>query len=181
MNWTLRQSEDLQTELWLLAAAVGRFVLPLDLSGAAADAVTMALANLEFLRANKEHGWTLPPAHVFVNTNTGDFRAWEIARLTEALEATVHIGQYCISAGLIVAVAGKHRVCRPDTKFGWHGSTAKPGHDPSHKDDEARAVYMAERTKVSAPLWLVYAQSGNLLEFGAEEALDWGVVDEVGP
>lgn len=177
MNWTLRQCEDLQTEFWARAAAMGRIVLPLDLSGAAADAVTMALQNIEFAR---QHGGFAPPVHVWVNTNTGDFRAWEIGRLVQAVEATVHIGQFCISAGLLVAVAGKHRTCHPRTQFGWHGSSAKPGHDSSMKSDEARARYMADRTAQPYEWWLERGLPGDLLTFGAEEALAWGVVDEVG-
>lgn len=175
MLWTPKAVEDAGTAIWLANAEDGRFTIPYDCSGNAACVM------IEALRRWLDKHEPTPEAGQFpivrINTGTGDQQNWRVARLVEQIGMRVEIGQFCISAGLNIAISGAVRVCSPQTQFGWHGSTKKPGHD--HADDEVRARRMAEHTTQPYEWWMGLALPGELLSFGPAEALAWGVVDEV--
>ena len=175
MPWHGRQAEDILTAVWLAEAEDGVFRLPPDISGTTGLAVHAAMTRFVDRVGDK------PPARVYIDTASGDNNTWLIAALVQRMEATVHIGLAAISAGLAIAVAvpGGQRVCSAGTRFGWHGSLYKVGRDPSGMSDEARAEYMAARTARPVQWWQSRAGDGSVLEFGAREALEWGVVTEV--
>lgn len=172
MLWSPAQAEHIQSETWLAEVENGRLTLPLDLSGPAGEAVIAALQRWQRRTDNKA---SVPC--VYVDTNNGDGYSWDIARLVDSIGTNVQIGWRCVSAGLIIAVAGRHRTCGPHTEFAWHGSFRKPGLDTM--TDEARAEWMARHTTQPVEWWLEHARSGNTLEFGSEQALSWGVVDQI--
>lgn len=138
---TDRQAEDLQVAVWFADAEDGVFNLPRDISGKIGYAIAAAMQR--YLRRGEPNG----TAGVWIDTDNGDVTAWQIAAVVQKLEACVFIGQRCVSAGIIIAVAGATRRCVTEyTRFGWHGSPYKPGHDASGMSDYDRATYMAERT-----------------------------------
>ena len=150
----------------------------------------------------REHSWVLwaalrsamaaelPFLRVHVNTINGDGHCWYVARAIEEFAnncrtaANYAVREYytealvtsnALSAGLIVAVACERRVCGSNTHFQFHGSSQK---GEEHKD-QRKAEWFGARTALPEAEWMRMAQDGEPRDFGAEQALEWGVVHEI--
>jgi ATP-dependent protease ClpP protease subunit len=117
------------------------------------------------------------PLAVHVNCNNGSASCWDLAEAIGAHKGktTAIIGAEAKSAGLIVACACDHRACRQDTQFLYHGFA---GQETANRK---KAVWFAARTTKPEAEWYAMAEDGELHEFGADEALSYGVVHEVSP
>ena len=118
-----------------------------------------------------------PVLHVHIDTVSGSHRVWTMAHLLAAhpeTRAIVH-GE-ALSAGLLLTVACATAAAVPNAEFLFHGLDRRD----CEADDERRAQWFAERTKRPAEFWRQKAWHGEY-RFGADEALDIGVIDEVVP
>jgi ATP-dependent protease ClpP protease subunit len=96
-----------------------------------------------------------------------------LTRHNQKTLATIH-GR-ALSAGLVLAVACNHRCAVPHAEFLFHGADKR--HHES--DDQRRAEWFAERTARPAEFWLEKVAQGDYT-FGSDEALEIGVIDEIG-
>ena len=120
------------------------------------------------------------PAHIVVNVaKCGSGSAWSfyLAKHLATLGCDTMAGKEAGSAGLFLFMAGTKRVCHPQTRFLFHGNLYR--WMQSGASDAERAAWFAGRTAMEYDWWLETAQRNGPLEFGAKEALAWGVATEV--
>jgi len=161
----------IRAECFLSEARRGHLWVPSDVCAVADElAAVVRMVDAEVMVAT-------PQLTVHVNTDNGLHTVW---RLAEALQAfsgptVAQIGGVAKSAGLIIACACERRVCQPNSVFLYHGSPYKAG----IPDDRAKAQWFAKRTTQSEDFWFDLAAGGDDFEFGAEKALELGVVHEI--
>lgn len=154
----------LQASLFMEEARRGHLWVPKDVSGAMADALraTLAICKERF------------PLYVHIDTNNGTGTVWNLAQALGLLRSTrAYVGAEAKSAGLILTCACQARTCQPDSQFLYHGF-AGWGIANARK-----AKWFAERTKLPEETWLTMAETGEAQEFGAKQALEWGVVHAI--
>ena len=83
----------------------------------------------------------------------------------------------CLSAGVPVLAAGHVRQASRFTQFMLHGADGAPVEVAMRNGFQAR--HLAERTAKPRDFWLRYLGDPAGLWFGPEEALDWGLIDEI--
>lgn len=86
------------------------------------------------------------------------------------------------SIGLSYSVCATHRQAVPEARFMVHGETMIAGarHESGvYLEDHYIADWLARFTKRSYEEWLALVSDGKRHEFGVDEALTWGVIDEV--
>ena len=109
-----------------------------------------------------------------IDTIDGGRVVWEIADEIGHGEWDCAVRESALSAGLILVCACTgHRTCVPNSRFLFHGLDIRD----YEASDRQRAEWFAERTKMPAEFWL--AHCGEDFGFGAEEALEFGVVHEI--
>jgi len=112
-----------------------------------------------------------------VNTTGGDGSCWRIAKLLEKNMWDCTVDEVAISAGLIMTVACRGtRTCAPGSLFVFHGDDTRD----YERSNPARAEWFAARTKMPYEFWLEHAGAKHAFQFGAEEALECGVIHEIG-
>ena len=168
--------------LWADEVMRGRIVIPNPIMGKEGFRLVQAILTLRRRHQVGELG--LQRIMLYVDCDSGDATCWKAAyhldRLRQDAGLTIDSEIHCaISAGLIVAMIGEHRTCHPHSKFLWHGSRAKTGYDESGKSDEDRARFMADRTQRPFEWWMEKAEDGDSYQFGAVEAMEIGVVQEI--
>ena len=147
----------------------GDLWVPRDMSELYADALCGVVRRFNF-------GDGSTALRVHIDTDNGTANVWELAAELERFpETRAEIGKRCKSAGLIIACACQYRLCRLDTEFLFHGSPYKNG----IPDDRRKAQWFAERTTTNEDFWFDIAAGGADFCFGAEQALDLGVVQVV--
>ncbi len=111
------------------------------------------------------------PLTVHVDCNNGDASCWDLAQaiIEHDGKATAMVGAEAKSAGLIVALACDKLVCRSDTRFLYHGFAGQ------EEANRKKAAWFALRTIISEAVWYAMAETGVDNEFGAKEALEWGI------
>lgn len=114
---------------------------------------------------------------VHIDTDNGLSTVWRLAEtlINYKSETRAEIDGVAKSAGLIIACACQRRVCQPNSVFLYHGSPYKAG----IPDDRAKAQWFAKRTTTPEDYWFDLAAGGDDFEFGAEKALELGVVHEI--
>lgn len=155
-----------QAMLLLEQAKAGHLWVPRDVSG---DYALVLTAAVDLCPPGKE--WW-----VHVNTDNGTQTVWTLASRLNDIDSRAFIGQFCKSAGLIIACACDFRVCNPSTEFLFHGTAY---HRHRDAEDARRAQWFADRTKMPVEFWAGFCADGDDHEFGPQEALEWGVVQEV--
>jgi len=165
-------------DMWVREALEGRVVVDGILVGDKAELVDDALEILH-RRIKIKHPDAPKRVSLYVACEGGDRTCWSIARILGDIgdagvevDATIRVAG---SAGLIIAMGARRRVCHERSMFSWHGSVSKPGHDESGKSDEDRAQFMAERTEPDSEWWMKRAETGNVYEFRGAEAVEIGV------
>ena len=124
--------------------------------------------------AKTVRSFPLDVLRVYVDTNNGDATCWDLAEeLLKHPMSTAIIGEEALSAGLIIARACAVRTCTPKTQFLFHGFK---GLDEANSK---KAAWFAKRTNLTEEEWYDLAKTGNDVEFGAEQALAWGIVQQV--
>ena len=86
------------------------------------------------------------------------------------------------SIGLSYCVACTHRSAYSDAEFMWHGEMIRAGekHESGvYLEDHYAADWMARFTNRTYDEWAEFASDGRYHEFGPEQALEWGVIDEI--
>lgn len=150
--------------MFLEEATKGRIWVPKDVSG---DIAKMLERSMDCIAADQR-------LDLHIDTNNGTATVWSLAEAIKARTLTrAHVGAEALSAGLILTCACAHRICLPDTRFLYHGF---PGQDEANA---RKAKWFAERTNLPEETWLAMAETGEAHEFGAEQALEWGVVHSV--
>ena len=146
----------------------GELWVPPDITGCA-DVLLSAIHSIAVSRHL--------PMTVHVATGNGDKECWRVAQAIENFpyDTQASISDAAFSAGLIIALACYHRVTEPDALFSYHGSPRKDGRE----DDREKAAWFAARTTLPEAEWAEMAESGEEVRFGAEQALEWGVVHEI--
>lgn len=164
--------------MWAHAAAMGwwaevrRGVVwgPLECSGNASMALELAVRGMS---PNIQH------PHLQINMIGGDKTCWKIARLLEQSRSfgwDCTVGGNATSAGLILTCACEgDRICRPHSIFTFHGDNTRH----SEEDDQMRSRWFAEHTKMPVEFWLEHCADRAPFEFGAEEAVEYGVVGKI--
>ena len=159
----------IRAECFLSELRRGHLWVPGDVSNVADE-----LAAAVRMRGAEQPGAGLT---VHVNTDNGIATVWQLA---EALvnyggQTRAEITWAAQSAGLIIACACAYRVCTAQSAFLYHGSPYRNG----LADDRAKAVWFAKRTTQPEDFWFDLAAGGTDFEFGAEKALELGVVHEI--
>lgn len=115
------------------------------------------------------------PSDIFmvIRCTSGAPGSFDIAKMMCGLPCRTEARRDAGSAGLSLFLAGEERLAQHRSKFTFHGNLYRflQG-DPSDMD---RAAWFAERTKMDHEWWLDKARMDGLLEFGIDEALEWGV------
>jgi len=174
----------IEADLWLRQADAGRLYIPLDIASPVGDII---LDHLTWWR--QEHRER--PLALYIGCGSGDNLTDLILEAIERLDDTTAYADMAVSAGLEVTMACKHRVASPRAKFAYHGlaDVPKPGQAKrGHRTDEMQIEWMlerlvdkAERDMVEArAFWTAKTASGDLWEFGAEEAKELGIIHEIG-
>jgi len=113
--------------------------------------------------------------------------AYDVIRNMSCEIHSIAIGKIMSAAPLILAAADKAR-CYPSTRFMIHeGSYSiedrmenlKITMKEYKKLERLWADRMSERTKITSKKWLNICQKGIDYYFGAEKALEYGIVDEI--
>lgn len=155
-------------DLWRKQADAGIIRLPLVLDGYPEEAIWMQVE--EFSRCSP--GTRLD---IHVDTLSSTKVCWDIASAIERhdAETVCHIGQHCYSGGLIIALACNKREAIKGTDFVFHGKDICRG---KLNDDHRLVCYFTGRTERPYEFWKDLAADAEDHHFGAEEALQWGVV-----
>lgn len=111
-------------------------------------------------RSGHAHSWNL---------------AWHYLSQLPGLETRARVE--ATSAGLLLFLAGERRIAHPEVRFGFHGKIYLPWFGAL--GNEPRAEWFASRTNMPYEWWLEKAEYAGVTEFGAAEALAWGVATEV--
>jgi hypothetical protein len=155
----------IQAQAFLSEAKAGHLWVPDDISGPRADVLAAVVRSAG-----------PSPLAVHISTTNGGPQTWTLAQELDAHpDTTAHVGHYAKSAGLILVVSCRHRVCQSYSRFLYHGSPYKRGGG----DDDAKAQWLAKHTAAGFTYWRDLATPGEDFEFGAEEALELGVVHEI--
>ena len=152
---------------WWSRAQAGEVWTPYSVSRDAASALLWAVVD-----ANDRD---LPDGrHLVINTEDGDRSVWQIAQEVELGAWTCFVRKRALSAGLILACAcTEMRYCSPDAQFLFHGLNERH----PEKSDQHRSEWFAARTKMPVEFWLSHCAED--FRFGAEDALEFGVVHDV--
>lgn len=154
---------------WWEEARRGCVWTPDAIAGDGADALRMAI---RYRNNGPDEGGTL-----YVDSHGGDSSCWDLAVDLERGHWNAFVRGFAISAGLILTVAcNGHRKCLSNSVFNFHGLELR---HPEH-DDRRRARWYAQRTRMPEDFWLSYCEVAGVT-FGAEQALEWGVVHEIVP
>jgi len=153
---------------WAKAAERGDIYVPRELHGDAAQAVILAVHNKRDSQA---------PLTLHIDCIIGDDTCVAIADILmdRTGPTSAHITHRALSAGLYLAVACDRRSAVPHAQFLFHGSPYKHG----GPQDIADAAFFATQTNREEAFWLERAEDGASMEFGVEEALEYGIIHEV--
>ena len=127
-----------------------------------------------------------------INTPGGcAFSMWSIIdriRSMNTVVATVCSGR-AMSAGFMVLASGRVRLCYPHSRLLFHGASCLTGwlRSPECTDlsqeyaamDEMMCQHLAKVTKKKATHWRGIVNSCKDRYISAQEALEWGVIDEI--
>lgn len=93
------------------------------------------------------------------------------------------------SAGLLLVAGGDHRRAYPYSRFLFHGGSTAFGYQKAQQHledalemvrvDEMISDYMAMVTKKNKKHWMNLCTSGKDVWIPVEQALEWGIIDEV--
>jgi ATP-dependent protease ClpP protease subunit len=164
-------------DLWLAEANIGRIWFPRGVTDRWAQALTMALRRLR----------GEPVIEVLIDCDGGEGRSFEPCRelwwrWNRRLNTISTVLGHAHSVGLSYSVCATTRLAYPDAHFMVHGEHLRigPMHENGHfLEDHYAADWLARFTKRTYEEWLAYIADGVEHGFGVDEALEWGVIDEV--
>jgi len=186
MSWRVHKSQavDLNGRLWLDLVDMGEVWFPYEVNsvrghGGTGTAQTVLWA-LRKLRLFKE-------IDVFIDTVSGDLDSFRIceellARRERGQETIGHVEGEAFSIGLSYIAVCTRRICRPDSEFLLHGEQSIEGKRDSaghYLEDHYAADWLSRFTNLSYDEWLNTVEGDRNLRFGAEQAKEWGVIDEI--
>jgi len=129
-------------------------------------------------------GWlSLPftkPPQVIVNVRrceSGDAMSFMLGQTIAKLECQTRVVFAAGSAGLFIFMGGTERLAKPGVRFTFHGNLYRWMQRGA--SDEMRADWFASRTKMPYDWWFERCKLDGVFEFGAEEALEIGVVTDI--
>lgn len=147
---------------WWARAQEGQIATPYRINDHAANALLWAVRHVR-------------EGTLIIDTADGGSTVWNVAHEL-ALQGRwdALIGRHAMSAGLILTVAcNGTRACIPTAKFLFHGLDIRD----HEAEDTRRAEWFAKRTSMPASFWREHC--GEDFSFGADEALEFGVVHEI--
>ena len=181
MGWRIdtESATRIGEELWIDAARAGTIWVPEFVEDAHALALTMAL---NLLRDRDE-------ITLHIDTCSGGKSAWdgpcpELLWRRDTGKRTIGVvGGQAVSIGLSYLAPCTQRIANPDSEFLVHGETMRHG-GARHEsgvllEDHYAADWLARFTKRTYDEWLTTCETGDMMTFGAEQALEWGVIDEI--
>lgn len=168
-----------ETVVWDREVEDGRIWLPDSITDGAGHAAAMALRRIRMTRRELPEG-ERGMVELFLATRTGALEHWDLVSemghaRRDGIDLRVYAAYRAISAGLNILVAGSFRSAHVNTEFGFHGN----GSPKADSKDRAKAMHYATNTTPDFDFWLEKAKSGEVYTFGAERALELGVIHEV--
>lgn len=162
--------------LWLQDAAEGTIRLPRMLHGWAEQAVLLCVRQHCMYNTGK-------PLSFIIDTHSTGEGCWPIAQMLVRDQQrgipgrhTAIIGRHCHSGALTIALGCGKRIAVPHADFVFHGEDI---HRRKDEDDAMLADFYASRTAQPREFWMRLAADAEDHHFGAEEALEWGVIHKV--
>lgn len=127
-----------------------------------------------------------------VNSNGGGVMA-SLCIIHRMMSMKTHVTTICsgqaLSAGLLIMAAGDTRKAYPHSRFLFHGNSSAFGYQKAqqHVDDATEAArideliseFLASVTKKTKRHWLNLCRTQKDVWISAEQALEWGIIDEI--
>jgi hypothetical protein len=181
MKWEMRSADASRNvgDLWLEAARKGTIWVPYKIDAYEGAMLMMAL---NLLRDRDEITLHIDTANGYGNS----FDACKelLWRRDNGLKTIGFVDGDACSIGLSYIAVCTYRVATPDSEFLVHGESSRQGEmlpDGTYLQDHYVANWLGSRgfTKRTYEEWLATVCEGELVPFGAEQALEWGVIDEI--
>ena len=170
----------ISADLWLQLVKLGEVRVPFEVIGPTSYMLLYALRLLSKWQEIELH----------VDTKSGDEVSFEAAkelkrRKLAGQQTTVYVDGCAHSIGLSYVAPGTHRVATPTSTFLAHGDQERVRRSSlrhangSLMEDHYIADWLAQFTLRTYDEWLEFVSDGEYHKFGAEQAREWGVIDEI--
>jgi ATP-dependent protease ClpP protease subunit len=179
MEWGLKAVDASRVlgDLWMRSAQQGIVWVPEEVTNYDSAMLTMAL---RLLRGEEE-------VELYIDTCTGHSQSFEpckelLWRRENGKQTTGFVGGQAISIGLSYIAVCTRRIATPDSEFLVHGEPLRDAQkldSGEYLEDHYAADWLSRFTPRSYEEWLETVRPGRHVKFGAEQALEWGVIDEI--